>query len=124
MALDKRYRNSILSILLFGVLFVIADFIFVDDFAGIGLMFLTELVALFVGALYIVFGRVKFIDTKTDFIYNYLGTLNLILGGLSLVFALINGGSSLLLVIALNLFIGIFIYWEIYKSNNTNRKVL
>ena len=110
MKLDQRHRNSIYSIILFVVLCLIVLAINWDsDFAGAGLFFITDIVGIAVGLIFIILKLFKVTVSKTNFIYNYFGVLNLILGLLTCF------TPGIILLPLAQLFIGLFILHDIFK---------
>ena len=110
MALDKRHKNSIYSIILFIVLCLIVSVINWDsDFAGAGLILITAVVGLVVGLIFVILKLCKVAVSKTNFIYNYFGILNLILALLTF---------FIIFLALTHLFIGIFILRDIFKGQD------
>ena len=107
MTFDQRHRNTIYSIILFVVLCLIVLAINWDsDFAGAGLAFMTCGVGIGVGLIFMILKLFKVTISKTNFIYNYFGVLNSILGLLTFFFTLLG---------LAQLFIGLFILYDIFK---------
>lgn len=110
MSLDKRHRNSIYSIILFiGLCSIVCAIKWDTDFAAAGIFFITEAVGLVAGLIFIILKLCKVTVSKTNFIYNYFGILNLILGLLTF---------SIILLALTHLFIGIFILRDIFKRQD------
>jgi uncharacterized membrane protein HdeD (DUF308 family) len=108
--IDQRHKNSIYSIILFVVLCLIVLAINWDtDFAAAGIIFITTGVGIAVGLIFIILKLFKVTVSKTNFIYNYFGILNLILGLLT---CFIPG---IILLTLTQLFIGLFILYDIFK---------
>ena len=115
MAFDERHRNSIYSMILFVVLCLIVSAINWDsDFAGAGLIIITVAVGIAVGLFFIVLKLFQVTVSKTNFIYNYFGVLNIILG---LVTCFI---PAIILLSLAQLLIGLFILHDIFKREKTS----
>ena len=121
MTFDRIHRNTLFSILLF--LFFCAILLSINwdtDFAGAGLLFITDFVALLIGLFFVVIKLFKVSIRKTNFIYNYAGTLNIILGCINLIFLISIGLSKLVLFWTLtHLICGIFILHDIFKKDSS-----
>jgi len=118
MTFDKRHKNIILSLLLFTVLCLLVFNIQWDtDFAGAGLTFATDIVAIGIGLLFILLKIFRVTISKTNFIYTYFGVLNLILGLLT--FGIIIFYKSFTIGIIslplIQLLIALFILTDIFK---------
>lgn len=121
MTFDRRHRNTLFSILIF--LFFCGILLSINwdtDFASAGLLFITDFVGLLVGLFFVIIKLSKVSIRKTNFIYNYAGTLNVILGCTNLIFLISTGLSKLILFWTLtHLLCGVFIFYDIFKKDNS-----
>ena len=120
MKLDKRHRNVLNSIFLFlglsGVTFIIP---WDSDFAGAGILFATQIVAIFTAGIFVVMRLSKASISKTNFLYNYVGVLNLILSGLFCIGMIVGKTQiSAVLFLFVHLSLGAFIVIDIFKKAN------
>ena len=122
MTLDKRIRNTIYSVLIFaslsGLVFIIP---WDSDFAGLGIFLITELVGLFMAGLLILLRVMNAGVKKTGLLYNYFGTLNLLLGLILLISSLKTAGWGRPVLTSLNLIVGIGIIVDIYRPVKTSK---
>ncbi len=117
---DRRHLNSFLSVLLFiSLCYVVMLIPWESDFGAAGLVFITEIIGTVIGILYIVLRKFKINIRKTNFIYNYFGILNIVLG---LLMIYILGVKSLwyfgYLLILINFVVGGFILFDIFSKDS------
>lgn len=90
-----------------------------SDFGAAGLVFITEIIGTVIGILFIVLRKFKINIRKTNFIYNYFGILNIVLG---LLMIYILGVKSLwyfgYLLILINFVVGGFILFDIFSKDS------
>lgn len=117
MKYDKRHRNTLISILIFislcGLTFMIP---WNSMFAGGGILIATIIVGLIAGGFLILMRLFGIKIAKTNLLYNYLGTLNLLLGLFLLIVGILNRRFVFPLLMILNVFIGGMIFFDIFRS--------
>jgi len=122
MTLDKRHSNTLLSLVILiiwtGLVFLIAypsRNAPTNDFGVIIYCILTLFVGLATGIVALIFRFLKSIKDKSNFFYNFIGTLNICLGIVGLALAALNQlDKPWVILFAFSLFIGIFIMSDIY----------
>ncbi len=123
MTIDKRYKNLIKSILIFITLASLLIFIPWDsDFAGLGILLLSEIVGIFVGVVLFSLSTLKILQNKESLVYNYFGMFNLIVGVILLIIGVLNMNFALPIMMTINILLGILIIWDIFSPLKSNNK--
>ena len=124
MAIDKRHKNTILSFVIIGLLSGLVHLILktADDFAAGIIYFTTLAIGLVLGIILLILRLFKVIKNRSNFLYNYIGTLNVCLGVLLLIATILNDDKQdepikLFIIMALNFIIGFSILVDIYLKN-------
>jgi hypothetical protein len=123
--LNKNVRNTIIS---FIITFAIAAFLFAvtaNDNNGLGPYFALSIYYIYIIGINILIGFTaiiihKFIYTKLQYllIFNFVGTINVIAGSLGYILYALNSITEKIFLVSLgmNILIGVFILYKIYKE--------
>ena len=116
MTFDKRHKNTLLSIFIFLALCTVLYLIAWDsDFVAVGIFYITEIIIILAGVISIALYLLKVKIDKSNFLYNYIGTVNIIIGLFILIKASIKE-TNINILMTLNFIIGLFILIDIFRK--------
>jgi len=118
--IDIRYKNTIYSLIVIAFLSFMTYAINKrgDDFNANIIILLTEIVGLTMTGLLVILRLFKYIRHKTNFLYNYFGTLNIWIAIFFLISGIVDTRFTLKSVIMLliHCILGTIIMFDIYKG--------
>jgi uncharacterized membrane protein HdeD (DUF308 family) len=114
---SRRVNNIILSVVLVAGFYILISAIHWDsDFAAAGIAFFINGVAITAGVIYCVLRFFKKSVNKASFAYTFFGVINMIVALIALSVVFVDKGLMATVVILMQLFIGIFILSDIFRS--------